>query len=181
MTEAPFQELSKLECADRQLCVAIRLFFERRDMIAVHTLATAAQEVLTDLADHTGVKGGIFRQANEVILPEFRDEFFRRARAPQNFFKHADRDPKERLKFYYQSTQYHIFDAAILSQLLRAESSPPPEIAAFFAWFIGTHPNTLLDDGHGLVSRIKQLAVGLDFRDYELVLQAIDFLALKKQ
>jgi hypothetical protein len=39
---APFETVTKIEAAERQLRVAIRMFFERKDMIAVHTLACAA-------------------------------------------------------------------------------------------------------------------------------------------
>ena len=46
MEESPPLELvTKLEAAERQLRVAIRLFFERKDMIAVHTLTAAALEI----------------------------------------------------------------------------------------------------------------------------------------
>jgi hypothetical protein len=43
------ETVTVLEAAERQLRTAIRLFFERRDMIAIHTLATAAQEILRRL------------------------------------------------------------------------------------------------------------------------------------
>jgi hypothetical protein len=35
---APFETVTQLEVAERQLSVAIRLFFERRDRIAIHAL-----------------------------------------------------------------------------------------------------------------------------------------------
>jgi hypothetical protein len=51
-----YEIVSKLEVADRHLRVAIRAFFERKDLIAVHTLAAAAQGVLADLARPRGIK-----------------------------------------------------------------------------------------------------------------------------
>ena len=56
---APFEKLTKLEVAERQLRVAIRLFFERKDAVAVHTLAAASRDLLNDLAKRKG--GKVFR------------------------------------------------------------------------------------------------------------------------
>ena len=47
----PFEMVTRLEAAERQLRVAIRMFFERKDMIAVHTLAAAALQILDDLVE----------------------------------------------------------------------------------------------------------------------------------
>lgn len=173
---APFQLLTKLECAERQMRVAIRLFFERRDMIAVHTLATAAQEVATDLAKRKGLKG-VFEHAKELIVPEKLEEFFRRVRKPQNFFKHADRDPDDKLEFYYAATQYHLFDAVLLCILLKGDSPLTPEFIGFMAWFVGKYPDVFTDDGHGIVSQAKQLAHGLDFDNFPMILEAIELIA----
>jgi hypothetical protein len=41
--------LNKLAAAQRQLCAAIRLFFAGEDELAVHTVASAAYRVLSDL------------------------------------------------------------------------------------------------------------------------------------
>ncbi|MDR4498810.1 MAG: hypothetical protein MRK02_12960 [Candidatus Scalindua sp.] len=43
---ALFEIVSKLDVARRQLRIAIRLFFERKDCIAIHTLAASAHDVL---------------------------------------------------------------------------------------------------------------------------------------
>jgi hypothetical protein len=37
--------ISKLEAANRQLCTAIRLFFDDGDSIAVHTLACCTRDL----------------------------------------------------------------------------------------------------------------------------------------
>ena len=48
--KAPFDKVTRLEAAERQLKVAVRLFFERRDLIAVHALAAAAQDIVRQFA-----------------------------------------------------------------------------------------------------------------------------------
>jgi ribosomal protein S7 len=81
---APFETVTKLEVAERQLRVAIRLFFERRDMIAVHTLAAAAQGVLRDLGRRKGFMS-IFEEGITNIRPEKRDEFKINCKATEFF------------------------------------------------------------------------------------------------
>jgi hypothetical protein len=47
--EAKTLKLNKMEVAERQLKEAINLFFEQRDCVSIHTLATAAYQVLYDM------------------------------------------------------------------------------------------------------------------------------------
>jgi len=71
--EVPVETVTDIEAAERQLCVAIQLFFERRDLIAVHTLATAAQDVLRRLAKKQGIKG-MYEHADDRFRPEMNAE-----------------------------------------------------------------------------------------------------------
>src|SRR2546425_12413580 len=129
LESGPFETLTKLQVAERQLRVAIRLYFERRDLVAVHTLAAAAQEVLRDLGRLHGIKS-IFKDS-DLIRPERKKELANRFKEAQNFFKHTDRDPDEQLKFYYETTQFYLLDAALLySQLTRKLF---PEVPALLA------------------------------------------------
>ena len=64
MERAPFEMVTKIEAAERQLAVAIRLFFERRDMIAVHNLAADAEDVFRALGQARGIKGFTNTQMN---------------------------------------------------------------------------------------------------------------------
>src|SRR5437660_11025323 len=96
--DAAFQTIAKLDAAERQLAQAIRLFFDRGDEIAVHTLASAAYQVLSDLC----AKRGIAREIEDSeILAEIgvKGEFIAAMRKPQNFFKHADRDAEDTVRF----------------------------------------------------------------------------------
>jgi hypothetical protein len=119
---ASFECFTKLQAAERQLRVAIRLFFERRDLVAIHTLAAAAQEVLRDLGCPRGIKS-IFK-GSDLIRPEYKDELAHRFNEAQNFFKHADRDPDKELKFYYKTTKFYLLDAALLYNELTGRTLP---------------------------------------------------------
>jgi hypothetical protein len=44
------EQINKLEAARRQLAIAIRLFFDKSDPIAIHTLAAAAYQIFYDLS-----------------------------------------------------------------------------------------------------------------------------------
>jgi hypothetical protein len=54
--------ITKIDVAERQLCEAVRYFFERRDPIIVHALVSAGLQVLTDLGNASGVIGLVTRQ-----------------------------------------------------------------------------------------------------------------------
>lgn len=168
-SEERYEVVTKLDAAQRQLAVAIRMFFERKDMIAVHTLAAAAQELLVDLAKPRGI---------ETIFEHERLKGMRRVfRMSQNFLKHADKDPEGKLPFVPEATKFHLFDAAVISHKLTGRMLP--EVAAFLAWFIKEFPH-LFDatDAPELTFAIEFLK-GQDFDNFDLVLIAIDVLSQK--
>ncbi len=174
MDKAPFELVTKLEVAERQLRVAVRLFFERRDLIAVHTLATAAQEVVRQLAKPHGFKG-IYEYVDQLIRPENRKELIDMLRTPQNFFKHAGKDAKQKLEFHYEVTKFHLLDAVLLCSSLKGLPLAP-EFAALIGWFMAKYPDIFIDNGDGIMAAAKQLARGIDFDDFELIVSAIDSL-----
>jgi hypothetical protein len=168
---APFEAVTKLEAAERQLRVAIRLFFERRDPIAVHTLATAAQEILRRLAAPRGLKG-MYEYADDLIRPEKKKELFGHFRKAQNFFKHAGKDPDEKLDFYYEGTKFDLFDAVLLCGPLTGRLLP--EMAAFFGWFLSKYPSLFrLKDAPDLQG-FMQAVKNVNFDDFDLVVDVIE-------
>ncbi|MEO8631598.1 MAG: hypothetical protein ABI612_26410 [Betaproteobacteria bacterium] len=48
-------DITKLDAAKNQLATAIWFYFEDRDPISVHTLATAAAEIIDRLCDANGI------------------------------------------------------------------------------------------------------------------------------
>jgi hypothetical protein len=95
--DAGFRVIAKLEAAERQLDQAIRLFFDRGDEVAVHTLASAAYQILSDLCAQRGIPREI---EDSAILEEIgaKGQVIAAMRKPQNFFKHADRDADETVR-----------------------------------------------------------------------------------
>ncbi len=174
MEEAPSELVTKLEAAKRQLRVAIRLFFERRDLIAVHTLAAAAQDIVTQLGKARGLKG-LYEHANERIRSEKRKEFINKLRAAQNFFKHASKDADQKLEFCYEATKFHLFDAVLLCAAIKGLPLVP-EFAAFLGWFMAKYPDVFIDEGDPIMVAVKQLVREFNFDDFELIIYAIDAL-----
>lgn len=136
-------------------------------MIAVHTLAAASLQVLADLGKKAGFVSIV---KNPVSIREDKRKLvFDRINAAQNFFKHADRDPKSILNFYPDATPFYILDAVILSEKLHGYRSS--EIGVFHTWFILNYPDTLSDGSlRGYVEELtsseptlREKAVALDF------------------
>jgi hypothetical protein len=158
-----YQIISKVEAADRQLRVAIRLFFERKDLLAVHTLAAAAQGILTDLARPKDIK---------IIFDRLDPDLRRAYRLAQNFLKHADKDPEQQFAFFPEATKFHLFEAAVVHSILTQTMSP--EVTGFLGWFLKTFPHWFDTRDWPEFGRIIDLAKGENFDDFDLVLAAID-------
>jgi hypothetical protein len=157
--------VTKLDAALRQLHTAIELLFNNGDFIAVHTLASAAAVILHDIAGHRKV----FRPI-DLIRKEWQGRFISAIREPQNFFKHADRDPDAVLAFAPARTHFVIFDAMMICESLQIPLSSEREM--FSIWFALQYPDTL--DWAVAPSWMSQLRAGLD--DY---LDPLDPLDLK--
>ena len=82
--------VTKRDAAVRQLDQAIRLFFRRGDMLAVHTLTGAAFQLFADLGKISDIVSRF--RSEELIRPERMNEWVQALNNTQNFLKHADRD-----------------------------------------------------------------------------------------
>src|SRR5258708_16538362 len=78
-------KVTKLEAGRRQLDVAIRMFFDNEDVLAIHTLSRAAFRILDDIT-----KEGDAKVALAVHIKKLGPNKFNEI---TNFLKHADRDP----------------------------------------------------------------------------------------
>jgi hypothetical protein len=166
------ETITKLQAAERQLRVAIRLFFERRDLVAVHTLAAAALGVLGDLARPCGL-WSIFKN-NPVIRPERQAEMATLFNEAQNFFKHADRDPQSKLKFNHETIKFYLYDAASLYMQLTGQQFQ--EIIVLRTWLAAKCPDLFVEGAFKdkEQERIASLvARRIDPDDYQLFLDLI--------
>jgi len=84
--------LSKFEAARRQLETAIKLYFADGDEVSIHTLAAAAYSLIQDINEHR--RGEPMLKDLHLLLPDaLAREFRRYVNRPENFLKHADKDP----------------------------------------------------------------------------------------
>lgn len=129
-------ELSKEEAARRQLVTAIQLYFEYGDEVSIHTLAAAARNILADLCEHKGVTNPIFleKMLGELVKPEHHKEVRVRFREPENFFKHADRDPDEVFGFNAERTEFLLLEGVEAYSLLTG--TRVPELHAYRGWWL---------------------------------------------
>jgi len=84
-------KINKLDAARRQLGTAIELWFNGADPVSVHTLASAAHEVVHSLLRARGLEGLLFDHPR--VREQYRSAWNRRMKEHYNFFKHADKDP----------------------------------------------------------------------------------------
>jgi hypothetical protein len=148
--------VGKTDVARRQLCAAIRLFFERRDPVAVHTLVAAGHQILTDLGNAVGVLGllkGSGQRAEHVRVLNY----------AANFFKHADKDPDGRVNIepLTKLTAEFLMDAVVLLQRLTGDL--PIEGKIFWTWFVTK--NRELFEGTGEETQ-RMIDIGLDPDDF---------------
>jgi hypothetical protein len=135
-------KISKLEAARRQLDTAIRLYFMGGDPTSVHTLATAAFEILKDLDKHGPKTGTFFDHIETQVKPEYQKYVIGIFRAPQNFFKHADDDPDKVLEFQLAYPEMFMVSACEKYKELAAEETA--EMMVYRLWFGHQNPNMLM-------------------------------------
>jgi len=156
-----YVHISKLDAAKRQLEIAIRLFLSYSDIVVIHTLTAAAYNVLRDLGKKQGIETIIKDYGLKRIREEYRKEFLNEVNKAENFFKHADRDGDKILKFPVGATEYLLWDACVTYEKITGEKLPL--IAVFNAWFIGNHPNVIIDGNYKTL--VNEAMAGLDLQD----------------
>ena len=157
--------VTKIEVARRQLCIAIRLFFERRDPIAVHTLVAAGHQVLTDLGSAVGGLALLTGSGQSA-------EHVRALTYAAKFFKHADKDPDGRVNIepLTKLTAEFLMDAVVLLQRLTGEL--PIEGKVFWTWFVTK--NRELFEGTGEATQ-RMIDIGVDPDDFPALVGLLTF------
>ncbi len=128
-------KISKLDAAKRHLETAIRLYFNYGDPIAIHTLACAAHGILSDLNEEH--KGNPMLVSDYLIKDEHKKYFRKMIREPQNFFKHANKDPENTIDFNPDVSHFFIFDA--ISKYQEITDERVPFFIIFRGWFGAQH------------------------------------------
>lgn len=136
-TFGPMTTITKPEAASRQLDEAIRMFFEGRDALAIHTLASAAQGILRDVAKATGAERQSILHDHPHIPPERRREWIAAVNAPRNFFKHADKDPEGTIEFDEEENERVLLDAVLLLGTVATDCLSAANV--YMGWFTTKH------------------------------------------
>ena len=128
------QRITKIDAARAQLDEAIKLFFEARSAIAIHTLVMAVHQLLHD---YTGRSKSMLK--NERAIQEFGRERIHRYNKEFNFFKHSVDDKDEILNFDAELHTYFLIDAIYL--FATATGEWPHSHKVFNLWFILKRPH----------------------------------------
>lgn len=140
----PKIHVSKIDAARRQIETAVNLFFSYADPVSIHTLASAAYNILNDISDNRRAEIRHIRKGLlERVKPEHYKEVLRHLRSAENFFKHADKDPEESYSLNPETTEFVLLDAAELYIGLTGEM--PPLLSMFRNWWIARHRRFLID------------------------------------
>lgn len=157
-------KVSKLDAGTAQLKEGIRLFFEERDPITVHTVAGAASLLLFNLGDNCGVES--FVRGNPYVKEDKKGLWISKINEAQNFFKHADRDPKEEFDFEPMVTEILLFEGCLLVEGLTGKMFP--EAKVFSIWFSAKYPDVVLE---GSFKELVEsfVSLGLDLNDFQSI------------
>ena len=132
------ETISKVESAKRHLVEAIKLFFEERDSLAIHTLAAAAQGTLRDIARVSGAERLSILHDHSDIAPEHKRNWINALNAPRDFFKHGENDPNGILEFHKSDNVMVLLDAVLLYWTVANESFSAANV--FMGWFTTKNP-----------------------------------------
>ena len=141
------------QAATSQLETAIELWFHDKDPVSIHTLAVAAEGMLTTIARDRGVKLHSNAMAYLASKPKNFQKFMRN---PQNFFKHGN--PKLEWDFYHPE-QGETFLASAVGSYMQLFAEPRPLILMFALWIGGEQPTveTLSDSIKSVMIKCAQV------------------------
>jgi len=128
-------ELTKFDVAERQLHLAIELFFSQSDSVSIHTLSEAASQVLRDIAPKFS-KSSFYRQHADLSKPEQRT-LNNQLNEAKNFFKHADKDPDLIFNFNPDSNHLSLFEVSLLH--MEIKGSVEPQVLVYLTWFLSNY------------------------------------------
>ncbi len=156
--------LNKVEVAQRQIDVAIRMYFQHGDEVSIHTLAASGRNVLIDLCRRKGLEPPMLldTMVKTFIKHEHQKAVREKAREAENFFKHADRDPENEYDFPVGSTAFKLFEGVEAFQALTGTVTP--EMKVFRAWWLIQNNDTVSDKAP---QPFHDALAGVEFRDDE--------------
>lgn len=164
LNKKEMKKYSKLDVAKSQLEEAIKLFFEQRDPVSVHTLLSASHQIMRDIAKANGIQyhciiEKLINQANQNLKQSYSAVF-----KPRNFFKHADKDSNVELLFDGLENELWLVDACVLyGQVIKKESN---SVMSYWSWYILKNPDIQSAVHVPDLVRLSEL-LNIDVNDYE--------------
>jgi hypothetical protein len=134
-TEQPLR-LSKLEAARRQLETAIKLYFGHGDEVSIHTLAAAAYSVVRDINEHRGGEP-MLKDLHCFLSADLAREFKKYVNTPENFLKHADKDPEATGELNPRWTEALMWEAS--RKYCEMTRDWPRPLITFILWFVANN------------------------------------------
>jgi hypothetical protein len=130
-------QLTKLEAARRQLESAVRLYFAYGDEVSIHTLAAAAYSLVRDINEHR--HGEPMLKDLHLLLPDGLSREFRNyINRPENFLKHADKDPDAVAELEPRWTEVLIWEAS--RKYCEMTGKQNKILITFVFWFVAHQP-----------------------------------------
>jgi len=164
--------LTKLDVVERQLKEAIELFYERRDIVTIHTIVASAHQILFDLANIEDVES-FMKNKNKIPSDEFW-QHIKNLNFPYNFFKHADRDPDEKINIapLKRISADFLLDGILMFQSIQGNLFIEGKI--FWAWYLSNYKEDFEDISNEPAS---SYLMGLELGDksFEWILNLIRF------
>jgi hypothetical protein len=159
------ERLTKLDAARRQVDEAIKMFFDKRDTIATHTVASAASQVLADFGKARGVPG--WTRNKDIIKPEHWKKFRGAMTRFEQFFKHADQDPDGICDFHPEITPLFLAEAVEMLRLLTGKFTWPGY--NFMVWFYIKYPELIVDGDLKKEITSRASSINFDVNDFALM------------
>ena len=144
--------ITKQAAAQRQLDAAVRILFTGEDVLAVHTIVSAAHNVLTDLDNKSGktalalyadTLSELQKKFPGIPLPReaanFKLWLQQKNRSGANFLKHADNESSRALDPSTLSTDDLLLEACLIYRNLGLE--PTHEMDVFGRWHLAIYPS----------------------------------------
>ena len=131
--------ITKIDAAKKHLNTAIALFFEEGDAVSIHTLSSAAYQVLRDIGkgkiDFDTLAGA------ECVKDEKKKEFWDLLFKARNFFKHADRDPDPNGSIDFDPWQSELFLYDSIRIYVHLTGKQTVEMGFYSIWFMTRYPD----------------------------------------
>jgi hypothetical protein len=134
-TEKPLP-LTKLEAARRQLETAIKLYFDHGDEVPIHTLAAAGYSIVRDINEHRDGEP-MLKDIHCYLSEDLAREFRKYINTPENFLKHADKDPEALYELSPRWTEALMWEAS--RKYCELTGDWPMPLLTFILWFVANN------------------------------------------